>query len=444
MTNATMAMAITTSSTPMTTQMGTTTTATTVLLTHQVTGTFTMNVSDGILDLDAEGQTLFTSLLEGSIASLLNISSDNVDGAVSSFLDSRRLSMLTQEGVPASTRRLATTDTTVSYTVRTTEDQVSSITEGLTSDVATGLAEHLTDAIAANGKLNITIFGVSDFSTPSASLISSGDTGVVTDAPITTSTTVGLLIATTMTTTTISTSTTYMTTTESTTSIIMTTTVVGTTTSITTILITHEVVGTFVMTVSSDIMNLDADGQATFTALLEASIAALLGISDAHVEAVVNNFLTSSRRLFQESVLASSRRLETTDLDISYTVSTTEEQINSITEGLTTTVATGLADHLTDAIAADSSINVTVHGVSDFSTPTVTEVSTGDDTVVDDDDDDDGLSTGIIVVIVLVCLLPFCLGGLYCLYRRSSSRQPKSVTAGSDADQPSNAEAVET
>jgi len=196
------------------------------------------------------------------------------------------------------------------------------------------------------------------------------------------------------------------------------------------------------MTVSSDIMNLDADGQATFTALLEASIAALLGISDVHVEAVVNNFLSNSRRLFQESVLALARRLETTDLDVSYTVSTTADQVSSITDGLTNTVATGLADHLTDALAEDSSINVTVHGVSDFAVPTVTEVSTDDDTVGDDaDDDDDGLSTGIIVVIVLVIVLVLIiLVVLFVLYRR---RQPKNVNSGSDADQPSQVEAVE-
>lgn len=411
-----------------------------------------MNVSDGILDLDAGDQAVFTNLLEESIASLLDTSSDNVDGVVSNFLDSRRLSMLTQESTVTLTRRLAGTDVSVSYTVRTTEDQVSSIIDGLTTTVATGLADHLTDAIATDGRLDETIFGVSDFSIPKVSLIGSSDAGVVTDMPITTSTvglpvtTTTMTITTTMITTMIitTTSTTY-TTTELATSIATTTAVIGTTTTITTILVTHEVSGTFKLTVSADTLDLDANGQATFISLLESSIAALLGISNAHVDAVVNNFNDNSRRLgmlARESVLALVRRLTTAELDISYTVSTTEDQVSSITQGLTNTVATDLTEHLSAAIAADDSLNVTVHGVSDFVTPTVTVVSTGDDTVTDDDDDD-GLSVGIIVVIVLVCVLSLIiLVVLFVLYRRRSS-QPKNVNPGSNAEQPSQVEAVE-
>jgi len=436
----------------MTTKMGTTATVTTVLLTHEVTGSFTMNVSDSILDLNSQEQTIFTDLLEESIASLLNTSSDNVDGVVSNFLDSRRLSMLTHEGTVTLTRRLAGTDVSVSYTVRTTEDQVSSIIEGLTSTVATGLADHLTDAIATDGRISVTIFGVSDFSNPKSSLIGSSDTGVVTDMPITTST-VGLPITTTtmtitttmITTMVITTTSTTLMTTELTTSIATTTAViVSTTTTITTILVTHEVTGTFKLTVSADTLNLDANGQETFVNLLEASIAALLGISDAHVDAVVTGFNDNSRRLSmlsQESVLALVRRLTTASLDISYTVSTTGDQVSSITQGLTDNVQTNLADHLTAAIAADDSINVTVVSVTDFESPQVTVVSTGDDTVPDDDDD--GLSTGIIVVIVLVCVLSLIIVVvLFVLYRRRSS-QPKNVNPGSDAEQPSQVEAVE-
>jgi len=428
--------------------MGTTTTATTVLLTHEVTGSFTMNVSDAILDLDAGEQTVFTNLLDESMASLLNISSDNVESVVSSFLQSRRLSMLTQENTVTFTRRLAGTDISVSYTVYTTEDQVSSITDGITSTVATGLADQLTDAIAADGRLNVTVFGVSDFSTPKSSVIGSSDTTeVVTDMPITTST-IGLPITTT-TMTIITTSTTYTTTyttthATTTSTIIATTvtTVIGTTTTtITTILATHTVTGSFTMTVSADIADLDEAGQEKFTALVEASIAALLGVSDDQVDAEVT--FPASRRLSmltQESVLALARRLETADLAITYSISTTGDQVDSIASSLTSTVQSNLATHLTDAIAADGSLNITVHAISDFTTPEITETSPGDGTVTDDDDD--GLSTGIIVVIVLCGLgIPICMCGLYLLYRR---RQPKKEDSGNDAEQPSQVEAVET
>jgi len=201
------------------------------------------------------------------------------------------------------------------------------------------------------------------------------------------------------------------------------------------------------MTASADILSLDAEGQAKFSSLLEESIAALLNILADHVDVVVHNFLNRRRlsMLRQESVLALTRRLTTTDLDVSYTVSTTEDQVSSITEGLTSTVATGLADHLTAAIAADSSLNVTVHGVSDFSYPEVTVVSTGDDVVVDDDSED-GLSTVVIVIIVLVCVsILICLGILFIYWRRR--KQPKPLISDGDVDQPSQeskVEAVET
>jgi len=356
---------------------------------------------------------------------------------------------LTQESIHALARRLSVTDLSVSYTISTTEDQVSSITEGLTSTVATDLADHLTDAIAADGTLNVTVFGVSDFSNPQVSLIGSGDTTVVTDMPITTST-VGLPITTTTmtiittSTTTEHTTTELDTTTELTTTIVTTTVVIGTTTttSITTILVTHTVTGTFTMTVSADITDLDEAGQEKFTELVEASIAALLGISEGHVDVTVT--FPESRRLSmltQESVLALARRLETAELDISYTISTTGDQVTSIAQGLTNTVQSGLADHLTDAIAADPSLNITVLSISDFQNPTITDTSTGDDTVTDDDDD--GLSTGIIVVIVLVIVVVIVvLVILFVMYRRRSS-PPKNANSSNDADQPSQVEAVE-
>merc|ERR1712137_1095185 len=111
------------------------------------------------------------------------------------------------------------------------------------------------------------------------------------------------------------------------------------------------------------------------------SIADLLGILSQYVDVTVHNFLDDRRLLrmtyqFQGRRLALPRRLAT-NLSISYTVSTTEDQVSSVSDGLSSTVATGIVDTLNTAIG-DSSLNVTVHGIVNFETPTVTAVSSTD------------------------------------------------------------------
>merc|ERR1712137_168617 len=132
---------------------------------------------------------------------------------------------------------------------------------------------------------------------------------------------------------------------------------------------------------------------------------------------------------FEGRRLALPRRLAT-NLSISYIVSTTEDQVSSVSDGLSSTVATGIVDTLNTAIG-DSSLNVTVHEIANFETPTVTAVSSTD--VATDDSDDltlkIGLTSFVIICVVggTVFLLCMCLCTCLLLYlcRRSKSRAPK-------------------
>jgi len=181
------------------------------------------------------------------------------------------------------------------------------------------------------------------------------------------------------------------------------------------------------MSVSSDVHDLDEAGQTTFVNLIAASIAHLLGISADYVAVIVHNFLDDRRLLrmthkFGGRRLTLARRLQA-DLDVSYTVTTTADQATTISDGLTSTVSTGIHTTLNSFIADDSSLNVTVHNVSDFETPTVTEVVSTDATT----DDSDEISTRVIIIIsvcvALASLLCVCLCVLlWCWTCRASKR----------------------
>merc|ERR1712137_1109277 len=103
---------------------------------------------------------------------------------------------------------------------------------------------------------------------------------------------------------------------------------------------------------------------------------------------------------FEGRRLALPRRLAT-NLSISYIVSTTEDQVSSVSDGLSSTVATGIVDTLNTAIG-DSSLNVTVHDIANFETPTVTAVSSTD--VATDDSDDLTLKIGL-TSFVIICVV---------------------------------------
>jgi len=70
------------------------------------------------------------------------------------------------------TRRLSGTDVSILYVVWTSEDQVTSISEGLITTVVTDLADMLNAKIAAGGTLNITVFNIFSFATPTVTDLS--------------------------------------------------------------------------------------------------------------------------------------------------------------------------------------------------------------------------------------------------------------------------------
>lgn len=181
------------------------------------------------------------------------------------------------------------------------------------------------------------------------------------------------------------------------------------------------------MAVSSDVHDLDEAGQETFVKLIAESIAHLLGISADYVSVIVHNFL-DDRRLLRMTHKFGGRRLTLTrrlqaDLDVSYTVTTTAEHATNISDSLTSTVSTGIHTTLNTFIADDNTINVTVHNVSDFATPTVTVVVSTDATT----DDSDKISTRVVIIIsvcvALASLLCVCLCVLlWCWTCRASKR----------------------
>merc|ERR1712107_764342 len=98
------------------------------------------------------------------------------------------------------------------------------------------------------------------------------------------------------------------------------------------------------------------------------------------------------------------RRLGTTDLDVDYTVATTADQVDAVSQGLTSVVKSNLSDHLTKAIASHPSLNnVTLQGITGFVDPVASVTSTTDVT-----DSDDGMSTTTIIVVCLCVGIP-CL-----------------------------------
>merc|ERR1712137_603760 len=124
------------------------------------------------------------------------------------------------------------------------------------------------------------------------------------------------------------------------------------------------------MQVSDDVLVLDEVGKTKFVSLIAQSIATLLDILSQYVSATVHNFRRDRRLLmttyqFEARRLTMARRLAT-DLDISYSVATTENQVSAISDSLTNDVASGLADNLNDLISEDGSLNVTAHSITNF------------------------------------------------------------------------------
>jgi len=182
-----------------------------------------------------------------------------------------------------------------------------------------------------------------------------------------------------------------------------------------------------------------------FTAAIEESIASLLNVVSQLVDAVVQNF-QNSRRLYmtaQEQRLTLTRRLETTDLLVTYVVQTTGDQTDNITNGIVNTVQHELIGVLSEKLAANpafANANITVFNITDFAPPTVTAMNPTDDT-----DSDDGISTTTIIIICLCVGIPSLL--VVCSFlvlRRWPHRELKTVEPESDVvDQPSQESKVE-
>jgi len=177
-------------------------------------------------------------------------------------------------------------------------------------------------------------------------------------------------------------------------------------------LTTHEVSGSFTMQASDDVLNLDEAGKAKFVNLIAKSIAHLLGIQSGYVSVIVQNFLEDRRLLmmthqFEGRRLALTRRLAT-DLEVSYTVSTTEDQASSITEGLTSIVATGLSDTLNSFIAEDGTLSVIVYSITNFAAPTVTAVGVSLTDVAADESHEWSLTS---ILVICLFVLGLCLCG---------------------------------